>query len=181
MQNIRWSDTDRWTRQRSLPLGCNRLTREFFPDDPPASAQIISLKEHLSGFIDRLKLPKGLEMMICTGGSMNNVAYICHYNDKNLRDSVVKYVERKYLKKFISDIRIKSTAERAKIDGMEEKRADIILAAAIQTDMILEETGIDGFYALTGGLRAGLTIDTINKMGIELPFQTVWTACAIRG
>jgi exopolyphosphatase/guanosine-5'-triphosphate,3'-diphosphate pyrophosphatase len=37
--------------------------------------------------------------------------------------------------------------------------------------MILEETGVDGFYTLTGGLRAGLTIDTINKMGIELPFQ----------
>lgn len=158
-------------KAKSLPLGCNRLTREFLPGDPPASAQIISLKEHIAGFIDRLKFPKGLEMMICTGGSMNNVAYICHYEDKNLRDSIVKYVERKYLKKFISDIRIKSAAERAKIDGMEEKRADIILAAAIQTDMILEETGIDGFYTLTGGLRAGLTIDTINKMGIELPFQ----------
>ncbi len=158
-------------KAKSLPLGCNRLTREFLPDDPPKSAQILAMKEHIGHIIERLKLPKGLEMMICTGGSMNNVAYICHYNDRNVRDSLVKYVERKYLKKFISDIRSKPTADRVKIEGMEEKRADIILAAAIQTDMILEETGIDGFYTLTGGLRVGLTIDTINKMGIELPFQ----------
>ncbi|MCD8552619.1 Ppx/GppA phosphatase family protein [Seleniivibrio sp.] len=158
-------------KAKSLPLGCNRLTREFLEGDPPTSAQILAMKEHIAEFIDKMKLGRGLEMVICTGGSMNNVGYICHYKDKNLRDSLVKYVERKFLKKFISDIRMKSNEERIKIEGMEEKRADIILSAAIQTDMILEETGIDGFYTLTGGLRAGLTIDTINKMGIELPFQ----------
>lgn len=158
-------------KAKSLPLGCNRLTREFLTTDPPASAEILLMKEHIAEAVEKMKLPKGLEMLICTGGSMNNVAFICHYNDKLVRDSMVKYVERKYLKKFISDIRMKTVAERSKIEGMEEKRADIILAAAIQTDMILEETGIDGFYTLTGGLRVGLTIDTINRMGIELPFQ----------
>ncbi|WP_415238844.1 HD domain-containing protein [Seleniivibrio woodruffii] len=158
-------------KAKSLPLGCNRLTREFLEGDPPTSAQIIAMKAHIKDYIDKLKPGKGLEMLICTGGSMNNAGVICHYRDKNLRDSQVKYVERKFLKKFISDIRGKTTAERVKIEGMEEKRADIILAAAIQTDMVLEETGIDGFYTLTGGLRAGITIDTINRMGIELPFQ----------
>lgn len=158
-------------KAKSLPLGCNRLTREFLKTDPPASAEILLMKEHIADAMDRMKLPKGLEMLICTGGSMNNVGYICHYQDKMIRDSAVKYVERKYLKKFISDIRTKSVADRIKIEGMEEKRADLILAAVVQTDMVLEETGIDGFYTLTGGLRMGLTIDTINKMGIELPFQ----------
>jgi exopolyphosphatase/guanosine-5'-triphosphate,3'-diphosphate pyrophosphatase len=110
-------------------------------------------------------------MVICTGGSMNNVAVVKHYKDKLVRASNVKYVERIFLKKFIKDFSEKSYSQRIKTEGLEEQRGDLILPAAIQTDMILNETGASGFYTLSGGLRAGLTIDTINRMGIELPFQ----------
>ncbi|XOB65954.1 hypothetical protein ACMC5R_04165 [Deferribacteres bacterium DY0037] len=158
-------------RSVSLPLGCNRLMREFLLDDPPKSSQILSMKEHIKRSQLEVGLSRDIDMVICTGGSMNNVAVVKHYKDKLVRASNVKYVERIFLKKFIKDFSEKSYSQRIKTEGLEEQRGDLILPAAIQTDMILNETGASGFYTLSGGLRAGLTIDTINRMGIELPFQ----------
>lgn len=155
----------------SLPLGCNRLMREFLHNDPPTSGQILTMKEHIKKVQKSIGLNRDIDMVICTGGSMNNVAVVKHYKDKVVRDSNVKYVERSFLKKFIKDFCQKSYNQRVKTEGLEERRGDLILPAAIQSDMVLNETGSSGFYTLSGGLRSGLTIDTINKMGIELPFQ----------
>ncbi|PLX70849.1 MAG: hypothetical protein C0602_04920 [Denitrovibrio sp.] len=158
-------------RSESLPLGCNRLMREFLKKDPPTSGQILEMKEHIKSAQAPLGLGRDINMVICTGGSMNNVAVVKHFKDKAVRDSNVKYVERSFLKKFIKDFSQKSYNQRIKTEGLEENRGDLILPAAIQSDLVLNETGVSGFYTLSGGLRSGLTIDTINKMGIELPFQ----------
>jgi len=158
-------------KSTSLPLGCNRLMREFFETDPPTSAQILKMKEHITKTQKEVGLSRDIDMVICTGGSMNNVAVVKHYKNKSIRASNVKYVERSFLKKFIQDFGRKTQKERVRTAGLEENRGDLILPAAIQTDMVLNDTGASGFYTLSGGLRSGLTIDTINKMGIELPFQ----------
>lgn len=155
----------------SLPLGCNRLMREFLKKDPPTSGEILTMKEYIKEKLEEAGLSREINMVICTGGSMNNVAVVKHYRDKMVRDSNVKFVERHFLKKFIKDFSGKSFKERIRTEGLEENRGDLILPAAIQTDLVLNETGASGFYTLSGGLRAGLTIDTINRMGIELPFQ----------
>jgi len=155
----------------SLPLGCNRLMREFLKDDPPTPKQILAMKEHISELQKNIGLTRDIGMVICTGGSMNNIAVVKHYKNKLVRDSVIKYVERSFLKKLIKDFSQKSYKERIKTEGLEEQRGDLLLPAGILADMVLNESGSSGFYTLSGGLRSGLTIDTINKMGIELPFQ----------
>lgn len=161
----------RLLRSDSLPLGCNRLMREYLKDDPPLSSQILRMKEHIKAEQSKIGLDRDIDMVICTGGSMNNVAVVKHYKTRAVRDSNVKYVERSFLKKFIKDFSQKSYKQRIQTKGLEEQRGDLILPAAIQTDLVMNETGASGFYTLSGGLRSGLTIDTINKMGIELPFQ----------
>lgn len=165
-------DNGRLYKSASLPMGCNRLTREFLHDNPPSPKEILDMNDRIRSQQEQMELENEIDMVICTGGSMNNVAYVNHFSNKDMRDSAVKYVERKFLKRFIADLKAKPVAERVRtISGLEEKRADIILAAALQTDIALQTAGVNGFYTLSGGLRAGLTIDTINKMGIELPFQ----------
>jgi exopolyphosphatase/guanosine-5'-triphosphate,3'-diphosphate pyrophosphatase len=161
----------RLEKSLSLPLGCNRLMREFFETDPPTSAQILKMKEHIKKTQEEVGIDRDIDMVICTGGSMNNVAVVKHHKDKIVRDNNVKFVERSFLKKFIKDFSQKSYKERIKVEGLEEKRGDLILPAAIQSDLVLNETGANGFYTLSGGLRSGLTIDAINRLGIELPFQ----------
>jgi len=66
---------------------------------------------------------------------------------------------------------LKKIEEIKNINGIELQRADIMLAAMMFIDILLEKTRLSGFYTLRAGLRTGLTIDTMNKMGFELPFQ----------
>ncbi|WP_022851799.1 Ppx/GppA phosphatase family protein [Limisalsivibrio acetivorans] len=158
-------------RAVSLELGCNRLTRQYLKGDPPKSSEVQELKDLYREEIKKLNIDDKIDIIICTGGSMGNLATINYIEKKARLDRAVKYVERKYLKRFISDFRNMSVKERIEVEGMEEKRADIILAAAMQVDIVLEHAEREGFYTLSGGLRTGLTIDTVNSMGIELPFQ----------
>lgn len=156
----------------SVELGCNKLTKMFVKNDPPTNSEYQTLKDHLASEIHKLKLPKTIDLVICTGGSINNISSILYMGDNRRVDNAVKYVERKQLKKFINDIRNKTIENRKMVPGMEVARADIIFAAAIQVDVVLEAIDGEGLYTLSGGLRSGLTIDTINKMGVELPFQS---------
>ncbi len=158
-------------KAHSLELGCNRLTKMFFKSDPVSNSEYQAMKDLLVKEVRRLRLPKSIDLVICTGGSMGNLSTIHYLSGGQRADRTVKYLERKHLKKLINDIKNKTIEERRQMPGMEEKRADIILAAAMQVDAVLEETDGEGLYTLSGGLRSGLTIDTINKMGLELPFQ----------
>jgi exopolyphosphatase/guanosine-5'-triphosphate,3'-diphosphate pyrophosphatase len=162
----------RLEKAHSVELGCNRLTKQFIKSDPVTNTEYQTLKDFLVKEVRKLKLPRTIDLLICTGGSMGNLSTIHYLACGQRADRTVKYLERKHLKKLINDIRNKTIAERIQIPGMEEKRADIILAAAMQVDAVLEETDGEGLYTLSGGLRSGLTIDTINKMGLELPFQS---------
>lgn len=155
----------------SLELGCNRLTKMFLKNDPPTNAEYQALKDYLTDEVRKIDLPKNIDIVICTGGSLGNISVMHYIASGQKADRSVKYLERKDLKKFINDMKNKTIAERTLVPGMEEKRADIIIPAAMQIDAVLEELDGEGLYTLSGGLRSGLTIDTINKMGVELPFQ----------
>jgi exopolyphosphatase/guanosine-5'-triphosphate,3'-diphosphate pyrophosphatase len=151
-------------------LGCSKLTKMFIKNSPPLIDEILKMKKYISVQLKHYEINKDIALIICSGGTMYNVSEI-YYRDKNKEDSAIKYVDRKFLKKMISTIEMKDIAEIKNINGIEPQRADIMLAAMVFIDILLEKTRLSGFYTLRAGLRTGLTIDTMNKMGFELPFQ----------
>ncbi len=154
----------------STPLGCSKLTYNFFKHDPVTSEEIEELNNHIEKSIINFLPLYQVDKVICSGGTLNNISAI--YNKRNnLSDSIVKFADSIFTKHFINEISSKSVAERLKINGLEPARADMILSAAILIQILLKKYSLTGFYTLSGGLRAGLTIDLINKMGIELLFQ----------
>ncbi len=154
----------------STPLGCSKLSYEYLQGDPPNDEQLKNLRAYLKDVFDE-KLPKkGVTKLICSGGTINNISAI--YNKRqNLSDASVKFVDTVFAKHFLNEIAGKKIEERLKISGVEPTRADIILSATLLVNMLLKRYNLEGFYTLSGGLRAGLTIDVMNKMGIELIFQ----------
>lgn len=151
-------------------LGCSRLTRSFISDYPVSTCEYVNLKHHIvEQFPD---VDESIDIVICTGGTMNNVGAIFSQAEHKEIDTPIKYVRRKFLKNLIFKLGRNDLANIKKIDGMEEKRADIMLAAALQIDHLLQLTQCEGFYTFSGGLRTGLTIDTMNQQGITLPFQS---------
>lgn len=151
-------------------LGCSKLTKMFIRHTPPLIDEILKMKKYISEQLKHYEINKDIALIICSGGTIYNVSEI-YYKEKNKEDTAIKYVDRKFLKKMISTMELKEIDEIIKINGIEPKRADIMLAAMIFIDILLEKTRLSGFYTLRAGLRTGLTIDTMNKMGYELPFQ----------
>lgn len=154
----------------STPLGCSKLTYEFFKNDPVKNEEVDNLKDHIEKTVSPFLPLHGVDRLICSGGTLNNISVI--YNKRNnLSDSAVKFVDSVFAKHFINEVSGKSVAERFKISGLEPARADMILSAAVLVQYLIKRYNLDGFYTLSGGLRSGLTIDLINKMGFQLAFQ----------
>ncbi|MBZ4672736.1 MAG: Ppx/GppA phosphatase [Deferribacteraceae bacterium] len=154
----------------STPLGCNKLLHKYFKNDPPQKVDIVNFKNDLKEFFQQKPFDRSIEHIICLGGTLNNIANIQHSTISGQRRRV-KYVDRKFLKRFTRIIANNSIENRKKIKGLEPKRADIVLPAALLIDNLLDSCGKSGFYALSGGLRLGILIDTANNMGLSLSFQ----------
>lgn len=154
----------------STPLGCSKLTYEHIKSDPVNKDEVKSLQEAINSQLSKFLPPYGIDKIICSGGTLNNISAI--YNKRNnLSDSVVKFADNIFVKHLTNEIINKTIAERLKINGLEPARADMILSAAILVQYLQKKYNLEGFYTLSGGLRVGLTIDLINKIGIELIFQ----------
>jgi len=153
-------------------LGGARIKHNFFNSIPPNPDEIEILKQFLRRELSDL-LDYEIDVVICAGGTANNIATIGYIKDRKDYSSQIKYTTREFLRNFINDIKRKKIESIARIKGVEEKRADILLPVAIEIDQILELTGRSGFYTFAGGLRTGLIINTLNQFGIHLPFQTL--------
>ena len=160
-------DNEKPIFSKSTPYGCNKLLHRYFKSDPVRESEVIKFKEDMDKELSALPIDDKIEHIICLGGTLNNISYISSKGSSER----VKYVDRKFLKGFLRGIIGKSIEERKKIRYLEPKRADIVLPAALLIDKILYKAQKSGFYTLSGGLRSGLTIDTINKSGIVLDFQ----------
>jgi len=160
-------DNEKPVFSKSTPFGCNKLLHRYFKSDPVKESEVVKFKEDMDKEFSSLPIDSRIEHIVCLGGTLNNISYISSKGSSKR----VKYVDRKFLKGLLREIIGKNIEERRKIKYLEPKRADIVLPAALLIDKILYKAQKSGFYTLNGGLRAGLTIDTINRLGIVLDFQ----------
>ncbi len=157
-------------KSETTMLGASKLTYEFFKSDPVQMKELKAIKQEINKTLDSILPKSGVDMIICSGGTLNNISFV--YNKRNnMSDSSVKFVDSIFLKHFTSELLGKKVAERLKISGVEPARADMIFSAAVLASQLVRRYKTNGFYTLSGGLRSGLTIDVMNKMGVEMFFQ----------
>ncbi len=154
----------------STPLGCSRLTQTFIHKQKAKPDEIKKLKKEIEKTLKHAGLPKDLDKLVFTGGTVNALAQI-YVRRSALSDSSVKFVDTTFLNHLVNELAGKNYEARGKISGLEPERADISLAAALIVQSLLQKYDLNGFFAFSGGLRNGLTIDLLNRMGMTLLFQ----------
>ncbi len=142
----------------------------FLQHDPPEIVEVYKMKQHIQENIENYE-DYNIDLVVSTGGTINNIANIYYLSSGKDEKTKIKYVPRKFLKDFINKIKYMNIENIKKIKGVEPKRADILLPAAINIEVLLSKSSSNGFYTFTGGLRTGLIIDTLNSMNITMPFQ----------
>ncbi|HEY1592502.1 MAG TPA: Ppx/GppA phosphatase family protein [Solirubrobacteraceae bacterium] len=147
----------------SLPLGAVRLTEEFLPGDGPArKKEMEALRTYVRGALTGLPwLGESGHRLIGIGGAVRNLAAAMQHSlDQPFDIGVQGFVlTPDALAELIDRLASMSTAERSEVPGIKPGRGDIVLAAALTIQTVVEVGGFDGIEATEAGLREGVFFD----------------------
>ncbi|MGI8711899.1 MAG: HD domain-containing protein [Solirubrobacteraceae bacterium] len=150
----------------SFPLGAVRVSEELLPDpDPTRPAkrkQLTRVREHaratLAGAVwlqrSHGQAPRRL---IGIGGAVRNLAAAAQHADGGLDLGVQGFViTRERLHELVEMLAALPSAERGSVPGIKPGRGDIVLAAALVLETVVEVGGFAGIEATEAGLREGV-------------------------
>lgn len=148
-----------FVRAVSVPLGTVRMTERFLRSDPPSKSEWRALEEHVDGTLKELdwfKLNSSMEM-VGLGGTIRNIANIDQHMQSYPLDRIHAYELRQDRVEEICDIlRSRSIKERSDLAGLNDERADVILAGALVLRQLMRYSGAQALQVSGAGLREGV-------------------------
>jgi len=153
----------------SHKIGVARLSERFFSHDPPAAAEIAALETHLTDLLDPMLgefRKHRVRRVVGTSGTMLNLIGIAghlqggdppelHLNNFAVDAEAIGKLRRQLCRA--------TRVERLKLKGLDAKRADLIVAGAVLTDLVLQRLGAKQLVACTWALREGVLLDFIAR------------------
>jgi len=129
------------SRALSLPLGAMILTQRHFASDPPKEKEIESLQKEtkdllLKAFPDRIRGT----LLVGTGGTVTTLAAMAHGIDiEGIGPERMNglFLRVQQLEELLDQMKPLSVAERALLPGLDQGRADVILAGSVVVTEIL--------------------------------------------
>ncbi len=153
---------------RSLKLGVIRLTDEFLPKTPPSGLMMRALEAavttQLRTALGSFK-PKKFESLVATSGMASNLAEIIHLRQtrRPLPQHNLATVALKDLCQLEADLARSSIKSRLAIPGLDPKRIDTLLPAAVVLRCLMEQSGLDEMMLCDKAIREGLIYDFIER------------------
>jgi exopolyphosphatase/guanosine-5'-triphosphate,3'-diphosphate pyrophosphatase len=144
----------------SFPLGALRLTEELLPGSGPARKKELErvrarVRESLAD-LDWLRARRG-ERLVGLGGAVRNLAAVAEHESSPIDLGVQGLrITRGMLGAIVARLAALPAAERGTVPGIKPGRGDIILAAALVIETVLELGGFDAIEATEAGLREGV-------------------------
>lgn len=150
----------------SLPLGVARLTERFLTSDPPEADEVRKLEDHLRRKLDALMRKArraGAVRAIGTSGTINALVAMARVARDGEQDRLhgmsVPASDIAWLRSRLLKV---SAGERAEFPGADPKRADLMPAAAVLTNFVLDHAGVPELVACTWALREGILLSMVN-------------------
>jgi exopolyphosphatase/guanosine-5'-triphosphate,3'-diphosphate pyrophosphatase len=143
----------------SFPLGAVRLTEQFLPGDGPAKRkELARLREHVTDALSDLGwLASSGKRLVGIGGAVRNLAAAVQAANGTLDLGVQGFlIEPRVLSELVARLASMPVAEHGTLPGIKPGRGDIILAAAVTLDTVVQLGGFDGIEATEAGLREGV-------------------------
>lgn len=148
-----------FVRAHSAPIGAVRMTEQFLRGDPPNKNEIRSLEDHLDGTlksIDWIKL-NGSMQLVGIGGTIRNLANI----DQKMRNYPLPMLHAYELRRdrvelICDELRKRAVKERENLPGLNDERADVILAGALVLRQIMRASKANAIQVSGQGLREGV-------------------------
>jgi exopolyphosphatase/guanosine-5'-triphosphate,3'-diphosphate pyrophosphatase len=169
------ADEQRPRHLSSTKVGAVRLTAEFVKSDPIDARDFERLQAYVKGMFEwpmdslKKKIKSGETIkMVGTSGTIESLIRIDAYGQQgNSPASLHGYIltlER--LRAIIQKLKRLSYAERCRIPGMSEKRAEIILAGAVILQEAMTMVGMTELTTCERALREGIVVDWMINHGL---------------
>lgn len=170
MEVVRFEDrqvVETWT----LPLGAVRLTDRFLKSDPLETAELRALREYVADQIADAKIPRLARgaVLVGTGGTIRNLGKIDrarqHYPLSRLHGHEVV---REDMRRVADIVQLRSLSERRGIGGLNEDRADTIVAGALVVDAMMTALRAPALTVSGQGLREGAALEAVSQSPLPL-------------
>ncbi len=161
---------------QSMKIGAVRLTEQFLSSDPPRSKELLAMQREIEGALERpMREFKGMGWDFVTGTSGTILAIGAAFQSLNYPDNELiadgrsagqlpsVTMSRDALKEFNEHLASISTAERKKIKGISDQRAEIIVAGGQIVEQIMHAFKIRKITTCNWGLREGVLIDRLSE------------------
>lgn len=168
-------DSDEPRTLSSTKIGAVRLTAEFVPKNPVSDRELIYLQAFVRGQLERAtdeikaNLRSGeTPKLVGTSGTIETLAAILN-TDKNgqIPDRIHGFeIRLPELRNLIHRLRRMTVAERTTIEGMSERRAEIIIAGAVILQEAMVMLGMQSLSVCERSLREGVIVDWMLTQGL---------------
>jgi exopolyphosphatase/guanosine-5'-triphosphate,3'-diphosphate pyrophosphatase len=164
---------DRQARELcSLPLGAVRLTEELLPGSRPArKKELERVRARVSETLDQIDwLGRSGDRLVGIGGAVRNLAAAAQNGAGQGDFGVQGYLlTKEALAELVKQLASLKPADRGSVSGIKPGRGDIVLAAALTIEGVLERGGFDGIEATEAGLREGVFFERELLAGTSPP------------
>lgn len=155
----------------SVKVGAVRLTMNFFPDGKAKEKAVEEARIYIKGAINpvvRAIKNEKIDLAVGSSGTISNIGFMIYAGDKTNIDDEFNLNNYTYNKEALDKVikkilKAETIEERKKIPGLDEKRADIIVAGALILEQIFAELELPSITVSNFALREGIILDTINK------------------
>lgn len=166
---------------RSVDVGCRRLTERFLQaGDPPSADEINAARafaaEPFEQAVAELRLREaGAERLVVTGGTVTSIvaimAKLVPYDSEfvHLHELTLSQVED--VLALLAKLKV---ADRAKLPGLQPKRAAVMLGGCIAVSELMRATGFDRLTVSESDLLYGLSL-AVDAACEDDPSPVSWT------
>ncbi|MDH5640046.1 MAG: Ppx/GppA family phosphatase [Nitrospira sp.] len=159
---------DKMLHASSLKLGAIRLVDQFLSKTPPSAPMMRALEAVVTGqlkaVLDTFKV-RTFDSVIATSGMAGNLATIIHMKEtgRPLSQLNLAKVALKDIRHIEAELSRSSIKDRLAIPGLDPKRVDTLLPAAIVLRRLLELAGRDEMTLCDKAIREGVLYDFIAR------------------
>lgn len=132
------------TEVKSIPLGAMTLTQRFLNSDPPEESRLKALERFIDEALSDVSPPKKKTgdgcLVVGTGGTVTTLAAMIYgFDVKDISPDRMNglNLERERLEDLFSGMRTMTLRERMSLPGLDQGRADVILAGSMVVIRIL--------------------------------------------
>jgi exopolyphosphatase/guanosine-5'-triphosphate,3'-diphosphate pyrophosphatase len=141
-----------------------RMTERFLPDERASKKQLRALTDHVARKLAEAPWLAGIGgagRLVGLGGSVRTLAVAAEKAADMPSFGVQGFaLERGALDELIAELAALPAAERRRVPGIKPERSDLILAAAVVIQGVMEEGGFDALEVTEAGLREGIFLAT---------------------